>query len=259
MRGMERHTPDVAPLIAHAADLLRRAQQAVALSGAGISTSSGIPDFRSPGCGLWEHADPLAVASIAGFGQHPEAFYTWIRPLARQVVHARPNAAHVALARLEAAGTLRSVITQNIDGLHQRAGSRRVHEVHGHLREATCTRCGRVVATDALLTAFIACNEAPRCACGGVVKPNVVLFGEELPAEIWAAAEQDVEACDLLLVVGSSLAVAPASGLPLRAAGHGARIIIVNYEPTPVDGLADVVMHLDVVQVLPRIVDLTLN
>ena len=259
MREPGCHTPDVAPLVARAADLLRHATYAVALSGAGISTPSGIPDFRSPGSGLWKRADPFVVGSLLGFRQRPEAFYKWIRPLARQIVEAQPNPAHSALARLEAAGRLRSVITQNVDGLHQRAGSRRVHEVHGHLREATCVLCGRTVLSDDLVTAFVERNEIPRCACGGVVKPNVVLFGELLPAETWAAAEQDVSACDVLLVAGSSLEVTPVSNLPRLAADRGARIIIVNLEPTPMDNLADVVIHQDVAEVLPRVVDLVLT
>jgi NAD-dependent deacetylase len=255
----EVHEPVGELLVRRAADMLRGANAAVALSGAGISTPSGIPDFRSPRSGLWEHVDPYAVASVFGFRQHPEAFYGWIRPLARTILEASPNPAHVALARLEADGTLRSVVTQNIDGLHQRAGSRRVHELHGHLRRATCVNCGRCVSADGLIAGLVECNEIPRCACGGVLKPDVVLFGEMLPADVWAAAERDVDACDLLLVAGSSLEVVPASDLPLRAAGHGARIIIVNYEPTAMDDLADLVIHEDVADVLPRVADLALS
>ncbi len=258
MDEVEDHGPIGDSLVRRAAEMLRNATHALALSGAGISTRSGIPDFRSPGSGLWEHADPFVVASVFGFKQRPEAFYSWIRPLARTVLEARPNPAHAALARLETAGTLRSVITQNIDGLHQRAGSRRVHELHGHLRRATCQACGRGVPGDGLIAGLVERNEIPRCVCGGVLKPDVVLFGEILPADVWAAAEQDADACDLLLVAGSSLEVAPASDLPLRCLAHGVPIIIVNYEPTMIDDLADVVIHEDVSEVLPRVVDLAL-
>jgi NAD-dependent protein deacetylase/lipoamidase len=253
--GVKPATPDIDQPIARAADLLREAHYAVALSGAGISTPSGIPDFRSPDSGLWNRTDPFAVASIFAFRRRPEVFYDWIHPLARQIAEARPNPAHLALARLESAGLLRAVITQNIDGLHQAAGSRNVHEVHGHLREATCMRCAKVVPTDSLTADFIAHRRIPHCACGGVLKPNAVLFGELLPAETWGAAERAAARCDLMLVAGSSLEVEPVAGLPLLAADHGARLIIVNYEPTTMDRQADVVIHQDVAQVLPRIAE----
>ena len=169
--------------IEHAADLLRRAHHAVALTGAGMSTGSGIPDFRSPGSGLWERVDPFEVASIFAFRRKPEVFFSWIRPLARQVIEAQPNLAHVALAQLERAGLLKAIITQNIDGLHQKAGSQTVLEVHGHLREATCMRCYRSFPSDLFVQAFLAEGRVPLCpACGNVLKPNTILFGEQLPA-----------------------------------------------------------------------------
>jgi NAD-dependent deacetylase len=257
--GMKPAARDIDQLITRAAELLCGARYAVALSGAGISTPSGIPDFRSPASGLWNRVDPFAVASIFAFRRRPEDFYEWVYPLARQIAEAQPNPAHLALARLESAGLLRAVITQNIDGLHQAAGSRCVHEVHGHLRQATCMRCSKVVSTDSLIADFIAHHHVPHCACGGVLKPNVVLFGELLPAETWAAAERDAAACDLMLVAGSSLEVEPVVGLPLVAADHGARFIIVNYEPTTMDRQADVVIHQDVAEVLPRLADMAIN
>lgn len=253
---MNHPTPDSDSTLARAAELLRGARCAVALSGAGISTPSGIPDFRSPGAGLWEHADPFIVASLSGFRRRPQAFYDWVRPLARRIVQAQPNPAHRALAQLEAAGRLRAIVTQNIDGLHQRAGSQCVHEVHGHLRTATCLRCRRQVPAGGLLAALLAEGGAmPGRTCGGTLKPDVVLFGELLPADVWAAAEAVVDRCDVLLAVGSSLEVAPVSGLPLRAVGHGARLIIVNREPTALDDLADVVIRGDVAAVLPALVE----
>jgi NAD-dependent deacetylase len=250
---------DLDKLINRAAELLRQADSAVALTGAGHSTPSGIPDFRSPESGLWTQVDPLAVASLFAFRLRPQGFYDWIRPLARVMLEAQPNPGHHALAQLEKAGLLRSVITQNIDGLHQRAGSLRVHEVHGHMREATCIHCYRVVPAESLIEEFLAEGQVPRCACGGVMKPNVILFGEQLPLNILTAARQDTVACDLMLVIGSSLTVEPVSDLPLMALGHGAKLIIVNYQPTHLDERADVLIHADLADVVPRIADAAIN
>ncbi|MEJ2555977.1 MAG: Sir2 family NAD-dependent protein deacetylase [Anaerolineae bacterium] len=251
--------PDLDHLIARSAQLLREASYAVAMTGAGISTPSGIPDFRSPDSGLWTKVDPFAVASLFAFRLHPQDFYEWIRPLARLIVEARPNPAHQALARLEAAGLVKAIITQNIDGLHQSAGSQRVHEVHGHVREATCVRCYRTVPADSLIEKFVEDGQVPRCTCGGLLKPNVILFGEQLPLQVLTAARKDTNACDLMLVAGSSLEMEPAADLPLVALGHDARLLIVNYQPTYVDDRADVVIHDDVAAILPRIADMALN
>ena len=240
--------------IARAAVLLREARYAIALTGAGSSTPSGIPDFRSPGSGLWEDVDPMEVASIHTFRQHPEAFYDWMRPLVTTLLAAQPNPAHLALAELEEGGWLEAVITQNIDDLHQRAGSREVLELHGHLREATCIRCYQVLPTGELLDDFLASGKVPRCpACGGVMKPNVVLFGEQLPVVAVNAAMAHVRQADLMLIAGSSLEVVPASWLPLRVHERGGRLIVVNLTPTYVDDVAEVVIHADLAQVLPHI------
>jgi NAD-dependent deacetylase len=251
--------PDLDDLIARSAQLLREASYAVAMTGAGISTPSGIPDFRSPDSGLWTKVDPFAVASLFAFRLHPQEFYEWIRPFARLIVEAQPNAAHRALARLEAAGLIKAIITQNIDGLHQRAGSQRVHEVHGHVREATCVRCYRTVPADSLIEKFVEDGQVPRCTCGGLLKPNVILIGEQLPLQVLTAARKDTNACDLMLVAGSSLEMEPAADLPLVALGHDARLIIVNYQPTYLDDRAEVVIHDDVAEILPRIADMALN
>src|SRR5574341_1469863 len=240
-----------------AADLLRGARYGVALTGAGISTPSGIPDFRSPHSGLWEQVNAMEVASIYGFRRNPEAFFAWIRPLARLMVEARPNPAHVALAQMEAMGVVRELITQNIDVLHTRAGSHVVYEVHGHMREATCGQCFRVFPTETFLSQFIETGAIPRCPdCNGILKPNVVLFGEQLPIEVLHEAQRAAADCDVMLVAGSSLAVAPVSELPMTALAHGAQVIVVNYEETYVDRRASVVIHDDVARTLPRIVRL---
>jgi len=240
--------------IKRAAALLREARHAVALTGAGSSTPSGIPDFRTPGIGLWERADPMEVASIYAFRQNPQAFYDWMRPMVKTLLAAEPNAGHRALAELEEEGWLKVVITQNIDDLHQRAGSREVLELHGHLREATCVRCYKVWPTGELLKDLLDSGEAPRCpVCGGVIKPNVVLFGEQLPIVAVNAAMAHIRQADLMLVVGSSLEVVPVSHLPVLVHERGGRLIIINLSSTFIDDVADVVIHADIVEILPLI------
>ena len=240
--------------IDQAVDLLLHSHHAIALTGAGVSTRSGIPDFRSPGYGLWEQVDPMQVASVAAFRQRPEVFFNWIRPLARLVLEAQPNPAHKALAQMEAVGVLKALITQNIDGLHQKAGSRCVLEVHGHLRQATCIRCYKVFASEQFVETFLAEGCLPRCPeCGNVLKPNAILFGEQLPALEMRNAQRHSQQCDVMLVAGSSLEVAPASELPCLARRHGARLIIVNLQPTYLDDQADVTLHDDVATILPKI------
>lgn len=238
-------------LIAEAQQLLRQAKHVVALTGAGVSTASGIPDFRSPTSGLWERANPLEVASIYAFRQRPQDFYDWIYPLADLTLAAEPNPAHVALAQLERHGPLQTLITQNIDMLHTRAGSESVLEIHGHMRELTCLRCYEIIPSADILETFLETGETPLCACGGVLKPNVILFGEQLPVRTMNKAKKETRACDLMLVAGSSLEVAPAGDLPLLAQQTGSRLVIVNHTETHVDGLADVVIHADVVDILP--------
>jgi NAD-dependent deacetylase len=241
--------------IRSAADLLKQSSFVVAFTGAGISTPSGIPDFRSPHSGLWNDVDPMAVASIHGFRQNPEAFYAWIYPLVRLTINAKPNPAHEALARLEVLGNLKAVITQNIDMLHSRAGNTVVYELHGHMREATCVHCFAVYPAEPLIAQFLKDHQVPHCpSCGSVLKPNVILFGEQLPIRQLLAAQDAARKADVLLVVGSSLEVAPASDIPVLAKKYGAQIIIVNLEPTPLDSLAQIVIRADAAEVLPQIV-----
>ncbi len=250
------NTAPTAPDLARAARLLRASRHAVALTGAGISTPSGVPDFRSAGSGLWETCDPMEVASLLSFRHHPDRFYHWVRPLALQVLNAAPNPAHLALARLERAGFLSGVVTQNVDDLHLRAGSHCVVEVHGHLREATCVRCHAVVPTAGLMEALLESGEVPRCrACAGTLKPNAVLFGEELPIQAVHQAESLFQGADLVLVVGSSLEVTPAALFPVPALNAGARLIICNREPTYLDERADFIFRDDVADILPRLID----
>jgi len=203
---------------------------------------------------MWERYDPMEVASIQSFRRNPQVFYNWIRPLATSLLTAHPNPGHLALAKLERQGLLKAIITQNIDNLHQQAGSQEVLELHGHLREATCINCYRVVPTQDILDAFLASGEIPHCTrCGGVMKPNVILFGEQLPIRVVNAALMHTRKADLMLVIGSSLEVAPASHLPLMVLERNGRLIVINMTPTYIDDMADLVIHADLAEVLPRI------
>lgn len=242
-----------------AADLVRQATNIVALTGAGISTPSGIPDFRSADSGLWEQADPMVVASLQAFLRNPQPFYDWFRPLLDLIVQAEPNPAHTALARLESAGKLKAVVTQNIDDLHRKAGSQTVHELHGHLREMTCMQCQQVDLADPVIAAFMADGRVPHHHCGGVLKPNVIFFGELLPQREYAASVTALEQADLVVVVGSSMEVAPASELPLAALRRGAKLLMVNYDRTYLDDRADAVIRGDAAEALPQIAERALS
>jgi NAD-dependent deacetylase len=238
-----------------AIDRLLRAKYTVALTGAGISTPSGIPDFRSAQSGLWERYNPAEVASIYGFRHDPKRFYNWIRPLVHTILDAQPNPAHIALARLERIDKLKCVITQNIDMLHTQAGSQTVHELHGHLREATCIHCFRIYPAQPFIDVFLESGKIPTCpACGHILKPNAILYGEQLPAQALIPAQREARLCDVMLVAGSSLEVYPAAELPVIARHSGASLIFVNLSETPIDSLAEMVIHEDVADVLPHIV-----
>ena len=248
---------DYAPEIDQAANLLTQSRFVVAFTGAGLSTRSGIPDFRSPGTGLWTRVDGNPESgTIQGFGKNPQAFYTWFRTFTRTILEAHPNAAHIALSLLEAMGYIRAVITQNADMLHQRAGSQHVLEVHGSLAEATCIQCYTTVDARQLLAHFVEDGQVPRCEhCGGVMKPNVILTNEQLPARVMLAAKQAVRECDLILTAGTSLTGGPATRLAEFALDQGAELVIVNLTPTIFDSAAQVVINADVSEVLPAIVE----
>lgn len=243
-------------VVESAARRINQANRIVALTGAGISTPSGIPDFRSVESGLWDSANPFVVASIWGFRLHPKAFYDWIYPLAEVVIHAQPNPAHQALAQLERIGKLDCVITQNIDLLHQKAGNQTVYELHGHLRTVTCMKCKNSFDANLYIEQFLRDRKVPICECGkkGVLKPDVILFGEALPETVYRQAEQAALNCDLMIVVGSSLNVAPANQLPTLARQAGAGIMTVNLESIALDGIADIVIKGNAAEILPEIV-----
>jgi len=240
--------------IEDAAELVRKAKRAVVLTGAGISTPSGIPDFRSEGTGLWSREEPLEVASLHTFRTFPERFFEWFHPLAGQIFYASPNAAHMALAQIENAGHIKTIITQNIDGLHQKAGSTCVVETHGTMRTLTCTSCYQKHEAEGFLATYIEEGRIPLCTrCNGVLKPDVILFGEQLPHAAWVQAQRAARQCDLMLVAGSSLEVLPVAGLPIQALDRGAHLIVVNNTPTYINVRADVVILKDVASILPEI------
>ncbi|MHB8610849.1 MAG: SIR2 family NAD-dependent protein deacylase [Candidatus Dormibacteraceae bacterium] len=239
-----------------AAELLRNARTGLALTGAGVSAESGIPTFRGEG-GLWRQYDPVKVASIEYFRADPSAYWKVSKSRGGVALSARPNGGHRALASLEASGRLVAVATQNTDGLHQDAGSRNVIELHGSGRTVQCLDCGnREARSD--VQARLAVEMPPRCPrCGGVLlKPTVVLFGEPLPQPAIARAVALSREADVMLVVGSSLAVYPAADLPRIALRSGAHLIIINAEPTPLDEQAAVVLHGKSGEILPEIADL---
>ena len=242
--------------VRQAAEILSSARRGLALTGAGVSAESGIPTFRGEG-GLWKQYDPVKVASIEYFMADPSAYWRVSKDRGRVALAARPNPGHHALAALEAAGHLAGVVTQNTDGLHQEAGSRNVIEIHGSSRTVQCLDCGtREPRAD--VQARLDVEMPPRCkVCGGTfVKPTVVLFGEPMPQAAVAKAFALAREADLVLVVGSSLVVYPAADVPLVALRSGARMIVINAEPTPFDELAEVVIHGRSGEVLPKIVGL---
>lgn len=224
------------------AGLLDRHGSCLVLSGAGMSTESGIPDFRSA-AGMWAEVDPFEVASIEAFARDPGRVWRWYGPRIRGLLEAEPNPGHHALATLERARFVDAVATQNIDTLHTRAGSEDVIELHGSIRSARCPACDAVDELEGVL-AQLEHADCPLCtACGTVLKPGVVLFGELLPAPELARAERLAAETPLLLVVGSSLQVWPVAGLPERTLAAGGVVAVLNREPTPYDAQAALVLR----------------
>jgi NAD-dependent deacetylase len=225
--------------VARLAGLLTSAKSAVALTGAGVSVPSGIPDFRTPETGLWAKVDPMEVAHIDVFEREPERFWSYYRPRFQALGGKEPNRAHAALAELERRGLIEGVITQNIDRLHRAAGSENVIEVHGSIETSSCMACGTSFGLDEAESLFDARGVAVCSSCGGAVKPDVVLFGEMLPLEAIERATELAEGADLMLCVGSSLAVHPVAGLPQLTLSRGGRVAIVTKGETPYDGDAE--------------------
>jgi len=242
--------------VAALARLLTERQPCVVLTGAGVSTESGIPDFRSAS-GIWAEFDPREYATLGAFRRDPEKVWRFYRMRFELLERAEPNAAHVALVELERRGRVRAVVTQNIDRLHERAGSRDVVEVHGSIRTASCPACGRVRTFDEVRGLLEEGDGAPRCpACGAILKPDVVFFDELLPPAAIDRAFALAEEAALLLVIGSTLEVHPVAGLPFTTAEAGGSVAIVNRGPTAADDLADLRVEGAAGEVLPAVVEL---
>jgi len=214
-------------LIKKTAQTVRRSKKIVALTGAGISVESGIPDFRGPG-GLWDKFDPMDYATIEAFTANPKKVWAMLREMGELVENSQPNTAHLALAKLEEMGLLSSVVTQNIDNLHQAAGSKRVIEFHGNSKDLVCMTCSRIYDRKEVRMESL----PPRCTCSGVLKPNVVFFGEPIPWGAHMEAREEAGSCELMLVIGTSAVVSPACDLPVIAKKAGATIVEVNLEET---------------------------
>jgi NAD-dependent protein deacetylase/lipoamidase len=233
------------------AALMREAGSVVALTGAGISVPSGIPDFRSPGTGVWTKVNPMEVAHIDVFERDPERFWSFYGHRFESLEDKQPNRAHAVLAELEGAGLLDAVITQNIDRLHSRAGSCDVVEVHGSIASSSCLRCVERVPLDEVRRRQGGAGDGvPRCECGAALKPDVVLFGELLPVVALARAERLAAQADVLLCIGSSLEVYPVAGLPEVTLSAGGALAIMTQSATPYDAQAVVRMTGDVVEEL---------
>jgi NAD-dependent deacetylase len=233
------------------AALIRDAGSVVALTGAGISVPSGIPDFRSPGTGLWANVDPMEVAHIDAFHRDPRRFWSFYGERFQTLEDKRPNRAHEVLAEMEEAGQLDAVITQNVDRLHSRAGSVEMIEVHGSISHSSCLDCGARYPIGEVRARHAGDSEGvPRCDCGTALKPDVVLFGEYLPKAALARAQELAAAADVLLCIGSSLEVYPVAQLPGVTLATGGKVAILTQGRTPFDGHAAVRMHGDVVEEL---------
>ncbi|NLY09799.1 MAG: NAD-dependent protein deacylase [Tissierellia bacterium] len=225
--------------IMEAANLIKNSKKTMVLTGAGISTESGVPDFRSDKTGLWTKMDPAEVLSAHIMEKYPEKFYSNGFKILTDMADVKPNAGHIAIADMEKDGFVQGVITQNIDNLHHKAGSRKIFEVHGQTRTASCTRCGREYDFSILQEKVDAGEIPPICpSCGGVLRTDVVLFGDQMPVA-YSHAVRELENTELLIVVGTSLVVAPVSFLPRMVK----KLIIINNEPTPYDRVADVVFN----------------
>lgn len=255
---LRRHEVGVTNGAARLAEVLRGARAAVVFTGAGISTESGIPDFRSPG-GIWTQMAPIEFQDfVASAAMRKEA---WRRRFAMEEMfaHAKPNAGHQAVAALVGRGTVSDVVTQNIDNLHQMSGvpADRVIELHGNTRHAKCLECGTRAELGPIRSHFEAHGTAPDCTeCGGLLKTATISFGQAMPEREMERAERATRGCDLFLVLGSSLVVYPAAGFPLMAKRGGAKLAIINREPTDQDAIADLVLHTEIGPMLQAAMEL---
>ncbi|MHA6250525.1 NAD-dependent protein deacylase [Oceanobacillus sp. CAU 1775] len=213
------------------------AKYTVVFTGAGMSTESGLPDFRSANKGLWKTKDPTKLASTEALNNNVDEFIAFYRERVLGVKEYGPHKGHEILAEWETSGKVKAIITQNVDGFHQEAGSKHVAELHGTLQKVHCESCGREFDSNEYV------KEEFYCKCGGVLRPSIVLFGEGLPQDAFQLAIEATEKSDLFIVLGSSLTVSPANQFPMLAKENGAKLVIVNQEPTPLDMYADLVIQ----------------
>ena len=231
-----------------ASEIIKESEKVIVLTGAGISTESGIPDFRSPDNGLWTKIDPMEALSTKILFNNPEKFYKTGFKIITSMKDAKPNKAHEILAKLENEGRIQLIITQNIDNLHFRAGSKNVYEVHGNSRSCTCMDCSRVYNINDIIKKVDECEIPPKCSCGGIIRPDVVLFGDMLP-NCFYEGMREVEKADLLIAIGSSLTVYPVS----QMAAICKKLIILNFGSTPYDYRSDVIINDNISDSLAKI------
>ena len=245
---------DINTKIEKIAQLIIDANDIVALTGAGMSTESGIADFRSPGTGLWEKVDPYEFSSIDSYMANTSKNLEFMLETGRNIFRARPNSGHKALTKLQRMGKLRGVLTQNIDRLHHKAHTKNIVEFHGNAYEAKCMSCSQIYEITTMVNQVMNGQSTPSCEkCSGLLKPNTIFFGEPLESEVIQAADEMISKCDLLIVLGSSLVVYPVALYPQRALSIGAKLVIVNIQETNMDSTADVVIHEKIGDVLPKV------
>ena len=242
------------------AELILDSKNIVALTGAGMSTESGIADFRTPGTGLWEKVDPYEFASIHSYVGNPAKNLEFMLETGKAIFKARPNKGHKALTKLQRLDKLKGVLTQNIDRLHHKAKTKNIVEFHGNAYEAKCMTCGQIYEITFMVNQVMKGNYSPSCEkCRGMLKPNAIFFGEPLESSTLEAADQMIAKCDLLLVLGSSLVVYPVAFYPQKVLSNGAKLAIINIQETDMDSAAEVVIHDKIGDVLPKVVSIVEN
>jgi NAD-dependent deacetylase len=237
--------------------LIYESNNIIALTGAGMSTESGIADFRSPESGLWTKVDPYEFGSISSYVARTGKNLNFMLEIGMNIFRAKPNKGHKALTKLQKLGKLKGILTQNIDGLHQKAKSINIIELHGTVNEAICMRCKKVYPITIMINQFVKEKRSPSCeVCNGLLKPNAIFFGEPLESHTLQAADNMIKDCDLMIVLGSSLVVYPAAFYPRKVLSQGAKLAIINIQETDVDSSANVIIHQKIGEILPKVVDL---
>ena len=246
--------------IEETAKLIQNSNNIVILTGAGMSTESGIADFRSPNTGLWEKVDPYEFGSINSYVANTSKNLKFMLEMGMNIFRAKPNKGHKAITKLQKMGKLKGVITQNIDGLHHKAHTKNIVELHGTANEARCIRCHKIFPITTMINQVLRGNYSPSCEeCNGLLKPNAIFFGEPLLTETLINADKMIENCNLMIVLGSSLLVYPAAHYPDKTLALGAKLVIINIQETHVDDYAEVVIHEKIGDVFPQIVEKVKN